>query len=55
MKKINLGMLLAILGAIAIAIGAIIDKDVVLLDGMIVSCTAIIICYLEDIKLKLGE
>ncbi len=55
MKKINLDTILAVLGLITIVIGVVTDEDTLTLEGMVLSCTAIIISYLKDIKSKLGE
>ena len=55
MKKINLDTLLAVLGLITIVIGVVTGEDTLTIEGMILCCTAIIICYLKDIKSKLGE
>lgn len=55
MKKINLDTILAVLGLIMIVIGVVTDEDTLTLEGMILSCTAIILCYIKDSKSKLGE
>ena len=50
MKKINLDILLIILSMTTVIIGDVIDRNILILEVIVLSSVAIIINHLEDIK-----
>ena len=50
MKKINLDTLLIILSITTVIIGDVIDRNILILEVIVLSSVAIIINHLEDIK-----